>query len=176
MAPTLLIEATDMADPRPDGDARPSERWRDTLEHVVRLARPPADVFALVTNPSRWHEWHPNTRDVDAAADHSLGVGEAVIERIRVGPLRGAVTWQVTAAEPARRWVLLGDAGHGFQAELEYLLLAEGESTRFRRRVRLRWPWWFVLGGMATRTMEKDAVAALDNLQRVLVRGERAAS
>jgi uncharacterized protein YndB with AHSA1/START domain len=151
-----------------DRGTHASERWRDTLENVVRLARPPADVFALVTNPSRWHEWHPNTRDVDAAADHSLGVGEQVVERIRVGPFRGAVTWKVTAAEPGRRWVLYGDAGNGFQSELEYTLQAEGEGTLFRRRVRLRWPWWFVFGGAATRTMAKDAVAALDNLQRVL--------
>lgn len=145
-----------------------AERWRDSLEHVVRLPRPPAEVYALVTNPSRWHEWHPNTRDVDAAADHSLGVGEEVVERIRVGPFRGAVTWKVTAAEPGRRWVLHGDAGNGFRSELEYTLQAEGEGTRFRRQVRLRWPWWFLPGGFATRTMAKDAVAALDNLQRVL--------
>jgi uncharacterized protein YndB with AHSA1/START domain len=170
-----------MEESKPQRSTSSDERWRDTLEHVVRLGRPPAEVFALVTNPSRWHEWHPNTRDVDAAADHSLGVGEAVIERIRVGPFRGAVTWKVTAAEPARRWVLLGDAGHGFQAELEYQLAPEGglgeqgASTLFRRRVRMRWPWWFVFGGMATRTMAKDATAALDNLQRVLTRAEKAA-
>jgi uncharacterized protein YndB with AHSA1/START domain len=162
-----------MEQPRPERSAGTGERWRDTLEHVVRLACPPAEAFALVTNPSRWHEWHPNTRDVDADADHSLGVGEEVIERIRVGPFRGAVTWRVTAADPARRWVLLGDAGHGFQAELEYQLQPQGEGTQFRRRVRLRWPWWFVLGGAATRTMARDATAALANLQRVLAREEK---
>lgn len=158
-----------MRDAGPDRDAPAGERWRDTLEHVVRLARPPAEVFALVTNPSRWHEWHPNTRDVDDAADHSLGVGEVVIERIRVGPFRGAVTWKVTAADPGRRWVLYGDAGRGFESELEYTLEAEDEGTLFCRRVRLRWPWWFVFGRAATRRMAKDATAALDNLQRVLV-------
>lgn len=159
--------------PLPAGPgASANERWRDTLEHVVQLPRPPADVFALVTNPSRWHEWHPNTRDVDAAADHSLGVGEVVIERIRVGPFLGVVAWKVTAADPGRRWVLYGDGGRGFESELEYTLHAEGEGTRFRRRVRLRWPWWFVLGGLATRTMAKDAVAALANLRQVLARPE----
>ncbi|MBL8324691.1 MAG: SRPBCC family protein [Rubrivivax sp.] len=161
---------------RPDGNAPASEPWRDTLEHVVRLARPPADVYALVTNPSRWHEWHPNTRDVDAAADHSLGVGEAVIERIRVGPFRGAVTWKVTAAESGQRWVLYGDAGRGFESELEYTLQPDGQGTLFRRQVRLRWPWWFVFGGAATRTMAKDATAALANLQRVLVGPSKAGS
>jgi uncharacterized protein YndB with AHSA1/START domain len=159
-----------------DRDAPAGGPWRDTLEHVVRLARPPADVFALVTNPSRWREWHPNTRDVDATADHSLGVGEAVVERIRVGLFRGAVTWKVTAAEPGRRWVLLGDAGRGFRSELEYTLQAEGEGTRFRRRVRLRWPWWFVFGRAATRTMARDATEALANLQRVLAAQGRAGS
>jgi uncharacterized protein YndB with AHSA1/START domain len=165
-----------MRDQASEHDAPAGERWRATLKHDVRLARPPADVFALVTNPSRWHEWHPNTRDVDAAADHSLGVGEAVIERIRVGPFRGAVTWKVTAAEPGRRWVLYGDAGRGFESELEYTLQPDGEGTLFRRRVRLRWPWWFVFGSAATRTMAKDATAALDNLQRVLVGRQRVES
>jgi uncharacterized protein YndB with AHSA1/START domain len=163
-----------MAIPKPDGDA--GGRWRAALEHVVHLPRPPADVFALVTNPSRWHEWHPNTVDVNASADHSLDVGEGVVERIRIGPLRGAVTWRVTAATPGQRWVLYGDARHGFESELEYTLEADGEGTLFRRRVRVRWPWWFVLGGFATRTMAKDAAMALDNLQRVLVRSQRGQS
>ena len=150
-----------------------SERWNNAIEHEVGLPRTPAEVFALVTNPSRWHEWHPNTRDVDTAADHSLGVGEAVIERIRVGPFRGVVTWKVTAAEPGRRWVLYGDAGRGFESELEYRLQADDQGTRFRRRVQLRWPWWFVFGGLATRTMRKDAVAALDNLKRTLAASKK---
>lgn len=152
------------------------ERWRATLEHEARLPRAPAEVFALVTNPSRWHEWHPNTRDVDASADHSLAEGETVIERIRVGPFRGAVTWRVTSAEPARRWVLLGDAGRGFQAELEYRLAPHDAGTLFRRRVRMQWPWWFLFGGAATRTMARDATAALANLQRVLARAEESRS
>lgn len=165
-----------MQDLHPDPDASAGPRWRDTIEHTVRLTGPPERVYALVTNPSRWREWHPNTRDVDAAADHSLGVGEEVIERIHVGPFRGAVTWQVIAAEPGQRWVLVGDAGNGFRAELEYTLRAVGEGTSFRRRVRVRWPWWFLAGGLATRRMKADAMAALANLERVLARSEKTAS
>lgn len=155
--------------------ARTAERWRAEVQHEALLPCPPAEVFALVTNPSRWREWHPNTRDADDSADHSLAVGERVVERISVGPFRGAVTWTVTVAEPARHWVLRGDAGRGFQAELDYRLAVQGAGTLFRRRVRLQWPWWFVFGGLATQTMTQDAAAALANLQRVLVRQQLSA-
>lgn len=145
--------------------------WKRTLVNSVVLPRPPAEVFALVTNPGRWHTWHPNTRDVDAGADHPLALGERVVERIRIGPFfRGTVTWEVTACDPGRRWLLLGQASRGFASELEYLLTPEGAGTHFRRRIHVTWPWWFVLGPASVSRMAADAAQALENLRLVLAR------
>ena len=37
------------------------------LHHSIHLAPPPDAVYAYVTQPWRWHEWHPNSR----SASHS---------------------------------------------------------------------------------------------------------
>jgi uncharacterized protein YndB with AHSA1/START domain len=152
-----------MAGPRP-----PPTAWKRTLVHAVSLAPPPEAVFAFVTNPGRWHTWHPNTRDVDASADHPLGLGEQVVERIRIGPFRGVVTWEVTGHQPARRWTLLGQGAPGFASELEYTLSPEGAGTHFQRVVKVTWPGWYLLGGLTTRRLAGDAAAALENLRRTL--------
>ena len=66
------------------------------------------DVFAYVTAPGHWPEWHPSSLDVSGAIDHALDVGEQCTEHFRVAGREGYVVWTVTECDAPRRWVIAG--------------------------------------------------------------------
>jgi uncharacterized protein YndB with AHSA1/START domain len=69
----------------------------------TRIARPPAEVWAMVTDVGRMGEWSPETR---TAAWVDGATGPAVDARFRGknrrGPIRWTTTVQVTECEPGR--------------------------------------------------------------------------
>jgi len=123
---------------------------------VVDIARPPQDVYAYVTTPANWPRWHPSSLAVSGDADHSLNVGETVVEDFQVAGRLGRATWRVTLREPAQRWRIAGqingqdagiviyavapiEGGTHFQRELEYgahsLLFAFLNAVTLRRQI-----------------------------------------
>lgn len=108
------------------------------LHHSIHLAPPPDVVYAYVTQPWRWHEWHPNSR----SASHSaapLVAGSSFAEVIAVqplAPLRWTLTrqtqYQVELAEPPRLWQVRGQMGDGWLV-IRYALQPDGTGTRFDR-------------------------------------------
>ena len=70
----------------------------------VEIARPPDEVFAYVTDPSRFGEWQ---RDV-VAVRHDGGrpgqVGSRFTTTRRIGGSERAMTQEVTEASAPRRW------------------------------------------------------------------------
>lgn len=65
-------------------------------------------LYAYITTPGHWPEWHPSSLGVSGATDHSLAVGEQVTERFLVAGRRGEVTWTVTHREAPTRWEIAG--------------------------------------------------------------------
>jgi len=53
---------------------------RTRITNSIAIARPPDAVFAYVTTPGNWPKWHPASKAVSGATDHSLVVGEKVTE------------------------------------------------------------------------------------------------
>lgn len=144
------------------------------LHHSIHLAPPPDAVYAYVTQPWRWHEWHPNSR----SASHSpepLMAGSSFAEVIAVQPL-APLPWtltrqthyQVELAEPPRLWQVRGQMGDGWLV-IRYALQPDGTGTRFDRTltfettgpVRLLTP-------ILRRQMEQMSALALGRLQRKL--------
>jgi hypothetical protein len=109
-----------------------------TLVNEIEIARSPADVYAYVTQPWRWHEWHPSSRSARADVE-VLRVGDAFDEVIEVQPfsplpprLRRSTRYRVTKAEPGIVWEVQGDTGDA-SLTIHYDLAAIGSGTRFTR-------------------------------------------
>jgi uncharacterized protein YndB with AHSA1/START domain len=97
------------------------------------IQRPPADVFAYVTTPGHWPEWHPSSLGVTGATDHSLLVGEEVMESFLVAGRRGSAHWTVREREEPRRWVIFGQVDGGGVGTITYTLTSQDGATFFER-------------------------------------------
>ncbi|WIG59433.1 MAG: hypothetical protein OJF49_002180 [Ktedonobacterales bacterium] len=92
------------------------------------------DVFAYVTAPGHWPEWHPSSLDVSGATDHALDVGEQCTEHFRVAGREGYVVWTVTERDAPRRWVIAGTIVGGGSGVITYALTAHDSGmTSFER-------------------------------------------
>jgi ligand-binding SRPBCC domain-containing protein len=72
----------------------------------VEIARPPAEVFAYVTDPSKLHEWQTNTVEVEQLTPAPFGAGTRLREVHAAGRRRMEQVVEVTAYEPGRRFDL----------------------------------------------------------------------
>ena len=97
------------------------------------IARPPEEVFAYVTTPSHWPEWHPSSLGVTGATDHSLVAGEEVTESFLVAGRRGKANWTVRERAEPRRWVIFGQVKGGGTGTIAYTLAPQDGGTLFER-------------------------------------------
>ena len=97
------------------------------------IARLPEEVFAYVTTPGHWPEWHPSSLGVTGATDHSLAVGEEVTESFLVAGRRGKAVWTVREREEPRRWVIFGQVEGGGTGTITYTLTPQESGTAFER-------------------------------------------
>ncbi len=108
---------------------------------AANIARAPADVFAFVTTPGNWPQWHPSSLRVTGAVDHPLGVGESCVEEYVVAGRRGSCTWTVMECDPPRRWTIASSsATGGGSATIAYALSPAGDGTRFARSMTYEMP------------------------------------
>ena len=99
------------------------------------IARPIEQVYAYVTTPGHWPDWHPSSLGVTGATDHSLAVGEEVTERFRVAGRRGEVVWRVTERESPLSWTIDGHitSARGGSGVVSYALTPRDGATFFER-------------------------------------------
>ena len=100
------------------------------------LARPIEQVYAYVTTPGHWPEWHPSSLGVSGATDHSLEIGEEVTERFLVAGRRGEVVWRVTERDAPLRWAITGriTSSGGGGGVVTYSLTPRDEDVTFFER------------------------------------------
>jgi hypothetical protein len=113
----------------------------EILQHVVEVACPPQALYDYVTQPWRWHEWHPSSRSARAAVER-LQPGDEFEEEIELRPL---APWPPTLRRHTRYRVLEAHAGTSWDVEgamrdgwlrLRYDFAASGAGTRFTRTLR----------------------------------------
>lgn len=75
---------------------------------TIQIPRPVEEVFNYVTAPQSWPNWHPSSIGVSGATDHSLEVGEQVVEEFIVAGRQGKATWTVKERVFPCRWVIEG--------------------------------------------------------------------
>jgi uncharacterized protein YndB with AHSA1/START domain len=101
---------------------------------TIQIERPVEQVFAFVTTPANWPQWHPSSLGVSAEADHSLQVGERVVEEFLVAGWQGRVVWTVKEREEPSRWVIDGEiVGRNNGGVITYRLSPKTGGTLFER-------------------------------------------
>ena len=75
------------------------------------VARPPAEVFAYVTDPSRFVEWQRNVVSGHMDGEGPHGVGARCLTTRRIGFAERPVTSEITHIDPPRTWGVRGIDG-----------------------------------------------------------------
>jgi uncharacterized protein YndB with AHSA1/START domain len=77
----------------------------------IEIARPPDEVYAYVTDPSRFPEWQHDVVRVRLEGDPPPGVGSRFTTTRRIGRVEQTTTQQITQLDPPRRWAARGVDG-----------------------------------------------------------------
>jgi uncharacterized protein YndB with AHSA1/START domain len=77
----------------------------------IEIARPPDEVYAYVTDPSRFPEWQHDVVRVRVQGGRPPGVGSRFTTTRRIGRVEQTTTQEVTAADPPRSWAARGVDG-----------------------------------------------------------------
>lgn len=135
-------------------------------------------MYDYVTQPWRWHEWHPSSQGAKASSK-VMRQGESFDEVIRLQPLsplpitvRRQTHYHVDIAEPGECWQASGvTSGGGLTIHYELTETnVEGESgTLFRRRLTYQVKGFMrVLDPLLYTRMQDLSLVALKNLKDTL--------
>lgn len=135
------------------------------IENRIFIACAPTQVYDYVTQPWRWHEWHPSSQSAVADA-RVMAKGACFDEVIRLQPLsplpltiRRQTRYQVVQAERGVCWEVRGETAGG-DLSIRYELREDGDGTQFFRRLRYQ-----VTGAM--RVVEPLLYPRMQTLSRV---------
>jgi uncharacterized protein YndB with AHSA1/START domain len=81
------------------------------LVSVVEIARPAEEVFAYVTDPSRFPEWQRDVVGVRVEGAGPPGPGVRFTTTRRIGGVERTMTQEVTDLRPPRSWAVRGVDG-----------------------------------------------------------------
>jgi uncharacterized protein YndB with AHSA1/START domain len=140
---------------------------------TIEIRAPIERVFDYATTADNWPSWHPASRAVRGATDHSAAQGERITEQIQTGGRSWRAVWTVRERAPPHRWVIEGEAGGGGAAIITYRLSAHDGGTRFERELVYRMPnvWLAVLDRLfIRRRMAAESAEALRRLKLTLER------
>jgi carbon monoxide dehydrogenase subunit G len=112
------------------------------FEHTIEIDRPPAEVFAFVTQPANYPRWQPSLIEVRPHRNGQLRVGREVTEVRRFLGREIETTWTCVEHLPASRSTIESPDGPvPFRASFD--LAPAGTGTRFT--------WTVETGGTAAR-------------------------
>jgi uncharacterized protein YndB with AHSA1/START domain len=142
------------------------------VEQSVRLARisqerfiqAPIDaVYSYVTQPDRWHEWHPTSLSADVTTG-SLSAGTRFTEMIDLLGVRVPMSHRVQTARPPEEFKAVFTS-LAVDGSIHYSLQALRDGTLFKRV--LTYETELQLDGLHERMVELSTIA-LDQLKQRL--------
>jgi uncharacterized protein YndB with AHSA1/START domain len=93
------------------------------------IARPPQEVYAYATDPSRFPEWQRDVVRVQVEGAGPPGVGSRFTTIRRIGRVEQATTQEITEQRPPKRWAARGVDGP-FRPNAEITIEPVGDGTR----------------------------------------------
>jgi uncharacterized protein YndB with AHSA1/START domain len=78
---------------------------------TIEIARPPAEVYAYVTDPERFPEWQDDVVRVRVEGGRPPGVGARFTTTRRIGRVEQTTTQEVHERTPPRSWSCRGVDG-----------------------------------------------------------------
>jgi hypothetical protein len=142
-----------------------------SIHNEIEIAATAKDLFTYVTQPWRWHEWHPNS--ISAKAEHGhLATGDEFSEWVEIQPLapflrtmKRSIAYTVTESVPFQTWQAEGRIKDG-RIRIRYDFEEKGEVTFFSRSVDLEVTGMTrILLPFLKLKMEKLSMIALTNLK-----------
>lgn len=89
-------------------------------------------VYDYVTQPDRWHEWHPTSLSAETGMRGPLPAGQRFSEEIDLLGLQLHMDYRVLIARPPQEFKSLFTSSLA-DGSLHYRLQARGRGTLFRR-------------------------------------------
>lgn len=141
-----------------------------TYEHTVEIGRPPAEVFAFITDPARYSSWQPSLVAVRPHQPGTLRVGSEATEVRRFLGQELETVWTCVEHEPDTRSAIECDNGPvPFRGT--FTLEPAGKGTRFTWTVET-WGAGARLGGpLVGRTTRRELAANSGRLKELLEGG-----
>jgi len=137
-------------------------------ELAVEIARPPAEVYAYLADPTHLPDWQEDVQEVRDAPGGPLGPGAIFTEVRSFLGKRAESTLEVTAAEPGRELSLRTVAGP-VHVEIRHLLEPAGEGTLIRVEAEADAGKLFGLGGpLLRKAAERKARSDFARLKALL--------
>lgn len=138
------------------------------VETSVRIARPPADVFAFIADPANLPRWDPAIREVRRTEDGPVRLGSGLNVTAEEGGRRVAVAMRVIAFEPGRAFGVAATYG-GVPLQLTWQLEPAGAGTLLTARGEAEVGGLLTLaGGFISGLVRERLDQAHANLKRLL--------
>ncbi len=110
----------------------------------IHVAAPPQEVWEMVMDPRRLHEWVSIHRKLVRADDGPTRVGYRMDQLLHLRGVNLVVHWKLVECDAPKRAVWEGKGPARSRAQTEYRLTDEDGGTRFDYRNNFRAP----LGGV----------------------------
>jgi len=144
-----------------------------TVHAQIEIDAPPDQVYDVMLDPARLHEWVTIHRKVNRTDDGTPRMGYEMDQTLCLRHANFKVHWTLTEADrpSAATWEGRGPAGS--YARTSYRLRAvDGNRTRFEYENEFKAPGG-LLGAAASRVIvggvpEREASRSLENLKRLL--------
>lgn len=138
----------------------------------ILLPAPPAEVWQLVMDPARLHDWVTIHRRLDRADAGRPHEGFEMEQHICLRGVEFKVRWELVECSPERHAVWEGRGPARSRARTEYRLRPDDGNTRFDYRNEFKAPLG-ALGAVASRALvgglpRREASRSLERLKDLL--------
>ena len=101
------------------------------IRTTTEVARPPEEVFAYVTDPTRFAEWQEGVVNGHMEGSEPHSVGDRCLTTRRIGGTERMVTSEITHIDPPRGWGVRGvDGPIRAMVDVSVTPLNEGQQSR----------------------------------------------
>lgn len=138
------------------------------VEASTMIARPPAEVFAFVSDARNEPQWHTDILEASLTGDGEVGKGSFFEVKIKPSMGVSGGTGEVLEYRPDEKAVFHWKTGK-IQSVVTHEVTPDGADTRFSRSITLTFPFPMRLASPLIRPMIRKAQTGfLANLKRVL--------